>query len=65
MALAAVSLAVFVPGTSREKTIITLMLGTVAPLPLILAAVFRKALTEISGQAGPFTTRDPQPGMTY
>jgi diguanylate cyclase (GGDEF)-like protein len=59
MALAAVSLAVFVPGTFREKTVITVMLAAMSPLPLLLAAILWKTMDKFSGQAEQFTIRDP------
>ncbi len=59
MVIIAVSLAVFVPGTSRGKILMTVILLVLSPLPLFLAAILRKAITACAGQAEQFTSRDP------
>ncbi len=58
MVIIAVSLELFVPGTSWEKTLMTVMLLVLSPLPLLLAAILRKAITIYAGQAEQFTSRD-------
>jgi diguanylate cyclase (GGDEF)-like protein len=55
----AVSLALYVPGASREKNWMVVMLLFLSAVPLLLAALFRTVFTAYARQSEQFATRDP------
>ena len=59
MVFIAVSLALYVPGASREKNVMVVLLLFMSSLPLLLAAIFRKGMASHAGQSEQFAARDP------
>jgi diguanylate cyclase (GGDEF)-like protein len=54
----AVGLAVYVPGVSREKTVITVLLLALSPVPVIVAVLALKSIAASAEKAGHVPTRD-------
>ena len=58
MVFIAISLAFYVPGASREKNWMVVMLLFMSSLPLLVTALFRKAMASYAGQSKQYTARD-------